>query len=131
MIGREIENRLNIFRTINDVDNKMGLFKKISFICIALSLIICFLIGFYDSPIPLENRETRININPEYTNGILTASGILFGMWIILLERDPGNRSMKAQWIYKHVIGETLFVNFVELSRTDIVFSFKRVIYCN
>jgi len=58
-----------------------------------------FAYGLYDSPLSTVNRETDFKVDPEYINGILTASGILFGIWAIIIERIPKEEHKKR--LYK------------------------------
>jgi len=44
-------------------------------------------VGLYDSPISPIRRGNDLHIDPEYLNGVLTASGVLFGFWAILMEK--------------------------------------------
>jgi hypothetical protein len=39
----------------------------------------------------------KASVNPEYINGVLTASSILFGFWFIMLERKPKNERFLGQ----------------------------------
>ena len=48
-----------------------------------------FAYGLYDSPFSAANADSDFKVDAEYLNGILTASGILFGIWVIVIERKP------------------------------------------
>jgi len=62
-------------------------------------LIMIFACGLYDSPYSTFNRETDFEVDPEYINGILAASGIFFGIWAIIIERVPKEEHKKR--VYK------------------------------
>ena len=47
-----------------------------------LVLILVSVIGFYGIPIDFQ-------VQPEYLTGILTASSILFGFWVVVMEIKP------------------------------------------
>ena len=52
----------------------------------------------------------NIKIDPEYINGILTVSGILFVFWIYLLEKPREKHWEK--WKLKHIISYIVFLLF-------------------
>jgi uncharacterized membrane protein YjgN (DUF898 family) len=52
-------------------------------------LLYLILVGLYDSPWAMFNRSNDLNVDPEYLSGILSASGILFGIWAILIQKKP------------------------------------------
>ncbi len=55
------------------------------FLILISSLVLA--VGLYDSPISIIGRENGLGLDPEYLNGVLTASGVLFGFWAILMEK--------------------------------------------
>jgi len=73
-------------------------------------LITIFSYGLYGSPL-YGFGDSKVDV--EYINGILTASGILFGIWAILIERKPKERTKK--WLYETVISESFFFSFAFL----------------
>lgn len=72
-----------------------------------------FAYGLYDSPLSVVNRDSDFKVDAEYINGILTASGILFGIWAIIIERMPEEEVKK--WQYKHIISKGFWFSFVLL----------------
>jgi len=55
------------------------------------------LYGLYDSPIAQFHHDTDIKVEAEYANGVLTASGILFGIWAIIIGNKPKGSSTQAK----------------------------------
>ena len=53
-----------------------------------VGLIVIFAVGLFFG-FYANGKPTDIQVNVEYTNGILTATGILFGIWTIVLGRKP------------------------------------------
>jgi len=58
-------------------------------ILFGILVFILFAWGYYPSPLCPYNPEDDFQIEPEYFSGILGASSILFGLWIITLEKNP------------------------------------------
>lgn len=52
-------------------------------------------------------------VNAEYINGVLTASSILFGFWIVIIEKKPKEETKK--FMYENAIYFAFFVSFVFL----------------
>jgi len=71
-------------------------------------------IGIYGLPIGFE-------VNPEYINGILTASSILFGFWAVLIERQPKERTERFR--YK-ILLENFFFSFTFLMLSVVMIYF-------
>jgi hypothetical protein len=45
----------------------------------------------------------RVSVNPEYINGVLTASSILFGFWFIMLEIMQGRKPKDEQFLSRPI----------------------------
>lgn len=91
----------------------------------AFLLPLLLLYGLYDSPIIHITRESDIQINPEYVNGILTASSILFGIWAFVLGTKPVEGKIydkrTKEFLYKTVVRESFFFGFLFLV-VDVLF---------
>jgi len=74
-----------------------------------------FIFGLYDSPV--YNPDT-FKVEPAYINGILTASGILFGIWAIIIGKEPETEPQKRQYL---IIGE-IFLNSLMLLVFSVVY---------
>jgi hypothetical protein len=74
-----------------DYDTVMLLVFLLAYSCIPIVLILGF-VGI----------SGILEVNVEYINGILTASGIIFGFWTIMLGKEPKN--FVEKWLYKNVI---------------------------
>ncbi len=78
---------------------KIYLFLKITIIIIILLIIFIIkeitFVGLYDLP-------PDFKVDAEYINGILTASSILFGFWVILIQTRPKKRVQK--WKYDNIL---------------------------
>ena len=81
--------------------------QKYIYALFALSLFI--LGGLYDSPISVVDRRFDLVIEPEYLSGLLTASGILFGLWAIFIGNKPKDR--EAKWGYDNIIFPQFFTS--------------------
>ena len=57
------------------------------YVFVAITFIAVFLWGVY--PLSGITPEEDFDVNPEYFSGILGASSILFGLWMLLLETKP------------------------------------------
>lgn len=64
--------------------------------------VFAFFSGFY-----LHGAPTDIQVNIEYTNGILAATGILFGIWAIVLGRKP--TTIIRKFLFKNSAKELFF----------------------
>jgi len=62
------------------------------------------------------NAEIDIEVDAEYINGILTASGILFGIWAIVIERKPKESVQK--WLFGTAIKDCFLIAFIFLTLT-------------
>lgn len=83
------------------------------FILLSFTIFLVFAYGLYDSPLSTVNRESDFEVEAEYINGILTASGILFGLWFVVIERKP--KDGFKRWQYEHNISESFFFCFAFL----------------
>lgn len=69
--------------------------------------------GLYGTQFSLVHRDAEINVDAQYTNGILTASSILFGIWAIVIERKPEGKTSEAErsrWQYENIIPNSFFI---------------------
>lgn len=64
-------------------------------VCV-ITVILLFAIGYYPSPLCQSTPEQDFQVEAEYFSGILGASSILFGLWIITLGKKPVKRSNTA-----------------------------------
>jgi hypothetical protein len=57
------------------------------------------LLGLYASPVAVSQPNINTSGIAEYTNGVLTILGILFGIWAIILSSKPTRPSMFSFYI--------------------------------
>ena len=81
--------------------------QRIIYALFFLWLFIVF--GLYDSPWAIVNRKTDLKVEPEYISGILSASGILFGIWALFIETKPKDRI--AKWNLENLIFPIFFTS--------------------
>ncbi len=75
---------------------------------ILMGLIIYFiLIGLHASPLAFKQD---FQVQAEYLSGMLTANGILFAFWAIVIERKPQKK--RERWIFEHIFAEVFFIPF-------------------
>lgn len=72
-------------------------------------------------PIFFFKGESETQIDPEYLNGILTASSILYGFLIFMLERQP--KEYLEKFIYKYYLRGVIYYSFEILSLSVIYLS--------
>jgi hypothetical protein len=86
---------------------------KFQAIAIAFIVIINLPFWLYDSPFAYVTREKDIKIDAEYINGILTASSILFGIWVLVLGIKPFESQVydkkTREFLRKTVVRESFF----------------------
>ena len=73
------------------------------FIILMLGIVIFGLLG-----VPADYE-----VDPEYINGFLTASSILFGFWIVIIEKKPEEKTKK--FMYENAIYVAFFLSFILL----------------
>jgi len=56
-------------------------------------LVLFFISGLFDSPLSIFNRSEDMQIDPEYLNGVLAASSILFGFWAVVYQMRAPERN--------------------------------------
>jgi hypothetical protein len=74
------------------------------FFAFVIIIAFLFIVGFRDSPV--SNPDT-FKVEPAYINGILTASGILFGIWATIIGKEPETEPQKREY---PIIGEIFLV---------------------
>lgn len=84
-----------------------------------------FAFGLYDSPLSRISAEEDFDVEAEYLSGVITASGILFGLWAIVLERKPTDKTKKGH--YETFIKETFLVSLSFLIVSVIVIALTAV----
>jgi len=109
--------------------------KPIVFVAL-MGLIISFILsGLHASPFA---PKQDFQVQAEYLSGILTANGILFALWAIIIERKPPKKTEK--WIFEHVVIEEFFVPFfflavsilfVTLVALDLFSSVFALVFCS
>lgn len=72
-----------------------------------LLVIFTFIYGFLGSP---SLNPNSFKVEPAYLNGILTASGILYGLWAVVIGGKPETELKK--WQYLNVVKEVFFFSF-------------------
>jgi hypothetical protein len=97
-------------------------------------VIITFFFGFRDSP---SFNPNTFRVEPAYLNGILTASGILYGLWAVVIGREPKTELKK--WQYSNVVRELFFDSFfflvfsvvyVSLTAVNVFLSTWALLFC-
>jgi hypothetical protein len=97
--------------------------QRLIYALFALSLFI--LVGLYDSPWAMVNRQTDLVVEPEYLSGLLSASGILFGLWAIFIGNKPKERVAKHG--YENIIFPSFFTSLGFLILSVILVSLSGV----
>jgi len=54
--------------------------KPKNYVVMAFAIFMIFAVGMYNNPFTGITEETDLDIDAEYLTGILTASGIIFGL---------------------------------------------------
>jgi len=99
--------------------------KSIAYAFLAIFFLSVFAFGLYNSPLRRISAEEDIDVEAEYFSGIITASGILFGLWAIVLERKPKDKTKKRQ--YETFIKETFLVSLLFLIMSVVVIALTAV----
>ena len=86
----------------------LNVFYGLFLICLCLLFLI---LGFYVSPIA--HLDSDLSGVAEYTNGILTISGILFGIWAVILSNKPTKKGSTGQFIFKNITMTTFYYSLV------------------
>lgn len=94
-----------------------------------------FIGGLYASPFALKQD---FQVQSEYLSGLLTANGILFALWGIIIERKP--RQETERWMYEHTIIIEFFLPFflfavslffVTLTALNLFSSVFALVFCS
>jgi hypothetical protein len=85
---------------------RMEPFILLSLVVLGLALL---LFGLYASPFASYQPTTEHKIDAEYTNGILTISGIMFGLWGFLLSKKPKRQKDWAGWVIFNIVTVSSF----------------------
>jgi len=80
--------------------------KPKNYVVMAFAIFMIFAVGMYNNPFTGITEETDLDIDAEYLTGILTASGIIFGLWGIVFEPEPDK---DKQWEYVHIVKGAFF----------------------
>jgi len=76
-------------------------------------MVLTIVIGLYGSPFAVDTSQSDVTIDPEYINGILTASSILFGMWAVVLGMKPFESEVydkgTRKFLHKTAVRDTFF----------------------
>jgi len=63
--------------------------------------------------IGLVDLSPDFRVEPEYFSGILTASAILFGFYVVLIQKEP--KEEQEKWRLKHLVGRSFILSFLLL----------------
>jgi len=88
--------------------------RRYKFSVLALTFLfglVFLVIGLYRSPWATFQKSTDIKVEGEYANGVLTASGILFGIWAIVIANKPKGTSIQA-FVEKDLFRKITFESF-------------------
>lgn len=77
-----------------------------------------FVLGYLWSP---HFDPNAFKVEPTYLNGILTASGILYGLWALVLEREPKTPTEVRR---KKMVGTLFFDSFFFLIASVLSIAF-------
>jgi len=85
---------------------KLNVGKKISF------AIFCFLLSLVFLVSRGAKMPSDFEVDPEYINGIIAASSVLYGFWFVVIERRPKEKKLIR---YYQRTGVTIFFSLVFL----------------
>jgi len=78
-----------------------------------------FLLFMAITTVGVINLPSDFEVEPEYLSGMLTASAILFGFWVVLIQKEP--REDIEKWQLKHLIGKSFFMSFILMMLSIVV----------
>jgi hypothetical protein len=114
------------------------------FIFFIISMGLVFYFGIRYSP---ASSPGLFKVEPPYLNGILTASGILFGIWAAVIGKGPetrnrartGSETDTQKWRYSTLVRDGFFIAFcylvcsvtsVALTSIDLFWSAAAILLC-
>lgn len=86
--------------------------KALAYASLIALIFFIFAKGLYFSPLCEINPEEDLEFQAEYLTGILTASGIIFGLWVVVFEPEPKE---DKEWALKNITKEPFFLSLLFL----------------
>lgn len=80
----------------------MELDFRIAYFVFWVSFFVITIAGFYGLP-------PDFKVEAEYMSGMLTASSILFGFWVMLIQAKPKERTEK--WVYEKALSKIFYIS--------------------